>query len=123
MRIELHQLECQHPFGPYIHIVMPDNPELIKKLLWSFGLKDLVEQDLSILEKLATPKMPADKCIVYQLFDDVDAWAIIALRAKIDHTFAIRPLFVRVDPECPISGLEVVKAMRLELAKIMIKAL
>jgi len=115
-------LECFHPLGPYIHIVMPNEKILLRILLEAFELKDIVDGDLVKLEKLASAKNPADKCTAYKLaFLEEDAWAIVALRARINSTYSVRALFIRVDPESEVPGFQVAELMRIELAKAMVK--
>jgi hypothetical protein len=115
MKIELYPLECNHPLGPHIHIVMPDKPEILNVLLQGFEIRNLIDQDLVQLEKLATPSVAAIKCTVYKL--DYESWAVVALRAHADSKHAIRALFVRIEPECQIPGPEVAEMIRVQLAK------
>jgi hypothetical protein len=119
MSIEMYSLECQHPFGPHIHIVMPDNQPLLWALIDGFGIRETIEHDLLMLKKLATPTRVADKCTAYQL--DEDAWAIVALRARTNDKHAIRVLFVRIDPEGKFSSKEVAETIRVELGKAMVR--
>jgi hypothetical protein len=119
MKIELYPVECKHPLGPHIHIVMPDKPEILNVLLQGFGIRDSIDQELVQLEKLATPSVAAIKCTVYKL--DYEAWAVVALRAHACSKHAIRALFVRIDPECQIPGPKVAEMIRVQLAKATIE--
>jgi hypothetical protein len=113
------QLECNHPLGPHIHIVMPDEPEILNAFLQGFGIRKLIDQELVQLEKLATPWVAALKCTSYKLEEDY--WAVVALRAHAGSKHALRALFVRIEPECPFPSLKVVEMIRIQLTKAMME--
>ena len=62
--IETH-LNCQHPFGDGIHMIVPQDPDLINVILAQMKVMDQVLQEHKALVSLAGSNKAAIKCGVY----------------------------------------------------------
>lgn len=67
MEFEIRQLQCEHPFGEGIHVMVPPpEPELMVVLLHSLKIDKEFAKDYVNLKTLVTPTQSALACRLYQ---------------------------------------------------------
>ena len=65
MKISCVELDCQHPIGPHVHILVPDSDEAVTCMLEIFGVPGPTVAEIKALRALATKDHPAIKCDVF----------------------------------------------------------
>src|SRR6266850_5878984 len=64
--LKLGAVECQHPFGDGIHVLIPESEEITFFLLKGLRIVDLLHQDYVNLKKLVTTTQAAFMVVVYK---------------------------------------------------------
>lgn len=66
MEIEVHSLNCEHPFGDGIHVMVPPDGSILLAMLYAIGVAEEVRADARSLKKLVTEGKAATSCKVYE---------------------------------------------------------
>jgi hypothetical protein len=119
MSVELHQLNCQHPFGPGIHVIIPpDDREIMTALVTSLEMAQEIHEDYTNLKKLVTHDQAVVACRVYQgksPWPHGFAYAVVALKINPDGTVDDKVVLLLVDPEWGAEGFRVAQMLQIAM--------
>jgi hypothetical protein len=117
--VSVHEIECQHPFGEGIHVLIPPQAEMIPCMVQSLGLLPKLKEDCDHLENLLTPGKAARKITVYKgerpQRADRNIFVILNLTVKEDSN-ELEAIFVMVEDGYEKLGDICINLMRKEFA-------
>lgn len=119
MDIESFALNCQHPFGNGIHMVVPRNRAVLLLILEGVDLLVPFHTDYSNLKKKVTHNKAAAFCVKYQGTppnqDMGDCYVIISLIINPDFEVEQKSVVLLIEPDSLIMGRAVAETMYLTM--------
>lgn len=112
----IHKVECQHPFGDGIHVLVPPNREIFWILMHSSGLADQLHADANTLRALVKDSSKAaSKVAIYQTLIPSDSgdeqYVVVNILVTPDDQYKYRGLFIMIEEHKLTEGHMVLKMM------------
>jgi hypothetical protein len=119
MKIEVREVECQHPFGEGIHVMVPPG-DAIAPLLYSLDLLDIVQEDTKALYKLLGSGQAVSQTKVYTARatdPEKRIHVVLYLEIKPDNMLGMTALFMMTEPGHEKRAVEILKMIVKEFPK------
>jgi hypothetical protein len=121
MNVESHLLECQHPFGDGIHVLVLENPDIIHTIFVKMGINDQLFQEYEALKQLAGHDKAASKCGVYIGNPPptmVSCIAVVKMVVKPENEYESQVILLLVEEGYQPLAMQVAEQMRIALHKL-----
>jgi hypothetical protein len=122
MNIEMHQVECQHPFGDGIHVLILTEPEVIQALFYKMEIHRQIKQEYLGLKALADSSgKAASKCGVYigkAPLEMGGCYAVVRMVVKPEDEFESNVIALLVEKGHEKLARQVVDLMRIDMQKL-----
>jgi hypothetical protein len=104
-------LECQHPIGPHVHVIMPEDDEITLALFHMFGVNLSLKEELDKLSKLTEKGQAASKVSIFPAqcppAPGCEVWVVCNIIIKPDTMTELRAVFLKIDQEFGVPGIKV----------------
>jgi hypothetical protein len=122
MNSEAHVLDCQHPFGDGIHVVVLADADIIETIFTRMGINDQIKGEYLLLRKLSEESgKAACKCGAYQGTAPpsmVSCYAIVRMIVKPGDDFEFNVMLLLVENGYRKLGQMVAEQMQIALKNL-----